>query len=88
MKYDGRLLECDNCGEHVFLKLEGQSVLDGGFTRVNKFEDAPKGWMYQNVLGKYVDLCPTCAQLYAEGVRRILNKASIWQETADGRTDT
>ena len=54
----GKILKCDRCDKEIFLKFIGEGVTDGGFTRWNKFEEAPKGWGYcTEVQG---DLCPEC----------------------------
>ena len=54
----GKILKCDRCDKEIFLKFMGEGVTDGGFTRWNKFEEAPRGWGYcTEVQG---DLCPEC----------------------------
>lgn len=58
----GKLEMCDRCGATVFLAHIGDGEADGGFTRWNKFEPEPEGWMYSLDLKK--KLCPTCASEY------------------------
>lgn len=40
----GKLLSCDRCGETVFLKWEGMSEFDGGYSKIQHFEKTPEGW--------------------------------------------
>ena len=54
-------LRCDNCGKETFLVKKDDLVLDGGYTRVDAYEEMPEGWKRELVLGKYVDLCTECA---------------------------
>lgn len=56
----GLLKTCDRCGETVFLKAISDGVTDGGYTKWNRFEDAPEGWEWRKETGT---LCPNC---YAE----------------------
>ena len=53
---NGTLVVCDRCGKQTFVKSVGDEVLDGGYTRWNKFESLPEGW------GRFkgYDLCPDC----------------------------
>lgn len=56
---NGRILECDRCGEKIFLKLLGKEYFDGGYSVHDKFEAAPEHWLYK-ALPKYCNLCPSC----------------------------
>lgn len=55
----GMLRFCDKCGTVHFLEYTGTDHLDGGFTRVDKFEKPPEGWKYSTELMMW--LCPTCS---------------------------
>ncbi len=55
----GKLIECDKCGEKVFLKLIGKDYYDGGYSSQDKFEEMPENWLYR-ALPLYCYLCPTC----------------------------
>ena len=63
MKTMGKLLECDRCGEHVFLPVveQHEAYTNGGIEQYNVYEDAPAGWSYASEIG---DMCPTCAEEY------------------------
>lgn len=52
----GELRVCDRCGRMEFFRLVGTSELDGGYTHINRFEEA-KGWDNIHGIG---DLCPAC----------------------------
>lgn len=58
-RQNGQLRTCDRCGKTIFLKTTGEGELDGGYTRLNKFEDA-KGWTTERDIG---DLCPECSEV-------------------------
>lgn len=60
----GLLKMCDRCSATVFLETIGDGEADGGFTRWNKFEPAPKGWSYSIDMKK--TLCPECTNAYRE----------------------
>lgn len=59
----GLLKTCDRCGRQVFLKYIGENVTDGGYTRWDKFEDAPTGW---NIVKGVGCVCPECWKEYTE----------------------
>lgn len=71
----GKLLTCDRCSRTVFLKYNGTEHLDGGFTKVDKFENKPDGWKHTCDLR--MDLCPKCN----EALHKFL------EEFKEGRTD-
>ena len=62
-----RKKECELCGKYAFEKHLGtSSVLDGGFTRIEKFEKSGFGVMVINLCEIKSDrielrLCPDCA---------------------------
>lgn len=58
----GKLLTCDRCQKTRFLKYLGDTELDGGFTQIANFEDDPDWQTHATVQGKYVTLCPACAE--------------------------
>ena len=62
-KVNGQMRTCDRCGVTVFLKCTGEGERDGGFTRWNEFEAAPKGWVHHIKTG---DLCPDCNQEFSK----------------------
>lgn len=50
---------CDICGREVYEKCTGESVLDGGFTIYNTFEDS--GFHFINLPGfSLIMACPVC----------------------------
>lgn len=59
---NGRMLTCNRCGEWIFLKCTGEGEADGGYTRWNNFEPAPR-WGYIDKVG---DVCPRCMEDYAD----------------------
>lgn len=65
----GKLVTCDRCGETVFLKVTGEKVADGGFTRWNTFEAFPEGWEWHHEPGR---LCPKCNEEYKKLLKDFL----------------
>lgn len=70
----GKMIVCDRCGYSVFLECIGEGETDGGYTRWNKFEAAPKGWAYHLDTGT---LCPKCNSFYTDIIKSFTNKESI-----------
>lgn len=66
----GKLVTCDRCSKNIFLKCIGEGEADGGYTRWNKFEEAPDGWKYYCDIGK---LCPECNEEYISLIERFMN---------------
>lgn len=62
---NGRLTTCDICGATVFSACIGEGETDGGFTRWNKFEPLPEGWMHEWDIGLGY-LCPTCSAKFLQ----------------------
>ncbi len=62
----GLLKTCDRCGSQVFLKYLDTDELDGGYTKLDKFEPAPDGWNCCYVGTRFKTLCPTCAERWQE----------------------
>ena len=60
-----KILVCDRCGKEEFLLAIGDIVLDGDYTRVNKFEKPVEEW---NTVAWWriakIDLCPRCCAEY------------------------
>lgn len=74
----GKLLTCDRCGETVFLSAVSESLLDGGFTKNTKFEDAPGGWDYHREPGAYgCHLCPTCNKSFKSIMKAFMEQKSF-----------
>ena len=66
----GKLVTCDRCGKNVFLKCIGEGETDGGYTKWNKFEEAPNGWKCYYNTGL---LCPECHEEYVDIVEKFMN---------------
>ena len=66
----GKLVVCDRCGKNVFLKCIGEEETDGGYTKLNEFEEAPNGWRYCYNTGL---LCPECNEEYVDIVEKFMN---------------
>lgn len=79
-KVNGRLVTCDRCGAEVFIKLIDSKELDGGFSRVSKFEALPEGWKWYSALD--ADLCPTCSEEWLELEADFMNKKAHFLEEA------
>ena len=75
-----RKRECDLCGKFAFEKYLGTSkVLDGGFTRVGKFENC--GFCYFSVVWHDIDadwvdlkLCTDCAKKIDLAIHETINR--------------
>lgn len=74
MRQTGKILRCDRCGKSVVLKALDDKVLDGGFTRLPRYEEEPMDWerlqmgrLQKNDIG--LDLCADCAK----DIREILS---------------
>ena len=75
-KREGLLMTCDRCGDFEFLPLLGNSELDGGFTRINHFEEPKEKWGNENFgteATNYMDLCPKCFKEFATIRERFIN---------------
>lgn len=71
----GKLITCDRCGKTLFLKYIGEGETDGGYTRWNKFEDAPDGWEYHCDIGR---LCPECNEEYVSVIERFMRAELVY----------
>lgn len=67
----GKLLSCDRCGETIFLKWEGMSEFDGGYSKIQHFEKTPEGWGSVRDLGM---LCPECRTEYENLVEKFMRE--------------
>lgn len=81
----GLLKMCDRCHATVFLETIGNGETDGGFTRWNKFEPAPKGWTYNCDLQK--TLCPECSQIYQKLFTQLISQFLCDDCSADIKED-
>ena len=57
----GLLLSCTKCSITGFRKYIGEGERDGGYTRWDKFEPVPEGWLQETEFGY---LCPNCAKTF------------------------
>lgn len=73
----GILKTCDRCGETIFLKTIGDGEADGGFTRWNKFEEAPEGWGQRRDI--WVTLCPKCNEEYTKLLKWFMERNSMYE---------
>lgn len=69
---NGKLITCDRCKNTIFCKCTGEGERDGGYTRWNKFEEAPD-WSCQYEIG---NLCPACTQEYNNMITDFKNELS------------
>ena len=70
----GKRLTCDRCGETIFLKWEGMSEFDGGYSKIQHFEKVPEGW------GSVIDLgllCPRCYVEYGNLIENFKEAANV-----------
>lgn len=75
----GKLKTCDRCGKSIFLKYIGQGVLDGGFTRFDKYEELPETWLWTSQIGT---LCDECSGIFRSFIRVLMGNRSVapaWQ---------
>lgn len=75
MTEEGKLITCDRCGKTEFVKLKGQQVLDGGFTRNNTFEES--AFAFEKLPTGYVNLCPDCHDEFVSAVNRWWNQKPV-----------
>ena len=74
MKVNGQLWMCERCGKTVFLKCTGEGERDGGYTRWNTFEPAPKGWKEVGVYHRGIYLvCPECYEEYQKFMEEVVD---------------
>ncbi len=71
----GKIYFCNgkDCDKFVFLQHIGDGVMDGGYTKWNKFEELPDGWTTYNVMEskKRAYLCPDCSAKLNGGIYRV-----------------
>lgn len=70
----GKRLTCDRCGETIFLKWEGMSEFDGGYSKIQHFEKVPEGWGSVMGLGQ---LCPKCYGEYIKLIEDFKEAANV-----------
>lgn len=84
----GKQITCDRCGESIFLKFLSCETSDGGYGYTyDKYEDEPKGWLYETQFGY---LCPKCALEFKTFVTKFMKgkvamawKVDVEEETND-----
>lgn len=60
----GKLFICDICGATEFVEYIGTDRLDGGYTRIDNYEELSAGWQYSSDLS--ARLCPTCSAAWEQ----------------------
>lgn len=65
----GKIITCDRCGKKIFLRFTGETVLDGGFTKIDNFEQLPPDWLYMT---EYGTLCDGCAYDFRNNIYNFL----------------
>lgn len=69
----GIIVTCDRCPETTIRKYLGEGELDGGYTKLDKYEPMPEGWTSHYWLNLVkngtVIFCPKCT----EKMKTILN---------------
>lgn len=78
MRYEAEVVKCDNCGNTIIRKKTGDEENDGGYTRVNIYEDIPNGWMHERIYGKLSDLCPSCAEVFKSIMSKYMTDLAEW----------
>lgn len=75
MEKIGKLIICDCCHKEIFVeKLQSKdTVLDGGYTRIENFIDKPEGWCYSSDLK--MDLCQSCSKQLKDAQQRMFDLA-------------
>lgn len=75
----GKLVTYNRCGTTYFRKFIATENLDGGYTPLEKYEDLPDGWLYENQFGH---LCPDCAGDFRSFVTSFMsgNVAPSWKD--------
>lgn len=75
MEKIGKLIVCDCCHKEIFLeKLQGKdTVLDGGYTRIENFIAKPDEWSHS--IDLKMDLCPDCSKQLKDAQQRMLDLA-------------
>ena len=70
----GKMITCDRCGETIFLRWEGMSEFDGGYSKIQHFEKTPEGWGSVVGLGQ---LCPECHEEYDKLIKDFMEAANV-----------
>ena len=66
----GMLIKCDNCCGQIFLERKEDTILDGGYTSVENYENLPPDWKRVYAFYRYIDLCPKCSENLESIIRR------------------
>ena len=70
-EWKGKIVTCDRCFRECRCKFVGEDELDGGFTRVERFEEIPETWKYRYEIGW---LCPECNTAYEILIKNFMEK--------------
>ena len=86
MRTEGMMETCDWCGRRYFRPRKGTDYRDGGFTKIDKYEPLPEGWINRFETGL---LCPDCSRALNKSIeeaklRRI--KSPTTNASAGSRT--
>lgn len=60
MRIAGMRVQCDNCGKEVFVERKVDTVMDGGYTRLENYKPLQIGWEKWHLMGHTFELCPEC----------------------------
>ena len=71
-EWKGAITICDRCGAECRRQLLATEGMDGGFTKIDKFQPAAAGWRYRHDVG---DLCPACDMEYRKMIDKFMSKA-------------
>lgn len=69
----GKTIICDRCGKTHFLQYKKTDSFDGGYTKIDSFEQMPEGWkLHYDLIGL---LCDECDKEYSDFLNKFLNKS-------------
>lgn len=74
MGINGTMEQCHRCESTVFRKHVGTGEADGGWSRWDKFEPFPDGWLYVGGVG---NLCPYCAEQFKETMTNFFGRDKV-----------
>ena len=74
----GKIVTCDRCGNKIFLRFTGETVLDGGLTKIDNFERLPPEWHW---MSEYGYLCDSCMYEFRNHIHNFLGDdvAPAWK---------
>lgn len=76
-KIKGMEITCERCKKKVFVKRLDDTVMDGGYTRAERYEDTPDGWGTFYYKNKSMDMCPDCLAYMENVVEKGLNSIEM-----------